>query len=146
MKTSKRALETNELYQKHARDDGHPSGCNYWKDYTGTDFYSGPYQNETGSDGIGDTPYVIDENNTDHYPLMSPQVPWDITGPVMWVPDGKCDIRDVALIALLFGSQKGDGRYDARADTTGPTYLVPDGKVDIRDMALIAIHYGEVYQ
>jgi hypothetical protein len=24
----------------------------------------------TGSDGIGDTPYVIDANNTDHYPLM----------------------------------------------------------------------------
>jgi len=34
--------------------------------------YSGPYQNETGSDGIGDTPYVIDENNRDRYPLMAP--------------------------------------------------------------------------
>jgi hypothetical protein len=29
-----------------------------------------------GSDGIGDTPYVIDENNTDHYPLiLNPLVP-----------------------------------------------------------------------
>jgi len=26
----------------------------------------------TGSDGIGDTPYVIDSNNTDYYPLMKP--------------------------------------------------------------------------
>jgi len=43
---------------------------NYWSDYNGTDFNSGPYQNETGSDGIGDTPYVIDENNQDNYPLM----------------------------------------------------------------------------
>jgi parallel beta-helix repeat protein len=43
---------------------------NYWSDYNGTDRYSGPYQNISGSDGIGDTPYIIDQNNTDHYPLM----------------------------------------------------------------------------
>jgi parallel beta-helix repeat protein len=38
---------------------------NYWSDYNGTD---------SDQDGIGDTPYVIpatvNENNTDHYPLM----------------------------------------------------------------------------
>ena len=50
----------------------YPSGGNYWSDYTGNDIYSGPYQNEIGSDGIGDTPYVIDENNQDNYPLMYP--------------------------------------------------------------------------
>jgi parallel beta-helix repeat protein len=43
---------------------------NYWSNYNGTDSLSGPYQNESGSDGIGDTPYNIDANNTDHYPLM----------------------------------------------------------------------------
>jgi parallel beta-helix repeat protein len=43
---------------------------NYWSNYNGTDSFSGPYQNVTGSDGIGDTPYVIDANNTDRYPLM----------------------------------------------------------------------------
>jgi parallel beta-helix repeat protein len=51
-------------------DDGYPSGGNYWSDYNGLDLHSGSYQNETGSDVIGDTPYVIDENNVDHYPLM----------------------------------------------------------------------------
>ena len=56
-------------------DDGYPSGGNYWSDYNGTDLYLGPYQNETGSDGIGDTPYIIDENNTDRYPLMNPWTP-----------------------------------------------------------------------
>jgi len=40
--------------------------------------HSGPYQNETGNDGIGDTPYVIDENNRDHYPLMNPWTPIEI--------------------------------------------------------------------
>jgi len=53
-------------------NDTYPSGGNYWSDYGGADLYSGLYQNETGSDGIGDIPYRIDENNTDHYPLMNP--------------------------------------------------------------------------
>ena len=53
-------------------DDGYPSGGNYWSDYTGLDFFSGPYQNETGSEGIGDTPYVIDAENQDNYPLVEP--------------------------------------------------------------------------
>jgi hypothetical protein len=56
-------------------DNGYRSGGNYWSDYNGTDSYKGQYQNETGSDGIGDTPYVIDANNTDNYPLMFPWPP-----------------------------------------------------------------------
>jgi len=44
---------------------------NYWSNYTGVDNYSGPYQNETGSDGVGDTPHIIDATNKDRYPLMN---------------------------------------------------------------------------
>jgi hypothetical protein len=81
-------------------DNGYPSGGNRWNDYLGPDQYSGPFQNLTGSDGIGDTPYIIDANNTDNYPLMPvyTPMPWDITGPTMWMPDWKCDIRDVHLL------------------------------------------------
>ncbi|MDI6847915.1 MAG: NosD domain-containing protein [Candidatus Bathyarchaeia archaeon] len=53
-------------------DDGYPFGGNYWSDYAGVDLHSGPYQNETGSDGIWDSPYIIDENNVDRYPLVKP--------------------------------------------------------------------------
>jgi parallel beta-helix repeat protein len=53
-------------------DNGYPSGGNYWSDHNPPDVYSGPYQNVTGSDGIGDTPYVIDADNQDNYPLMGP--------------------------------------------------------------------------
>jgi parallel beta-helix repeat protein len=59
-------------YRENVWDDGYPSGGNYWSNYTGIDLYSGPYQNETGSDGIGDTPHVIDQDNIDRYPLISP--------------------------------------------------------------------------
>jgi parallel beta-helix repeat protein len=52
-------------------DMGYPSGGNYWNNYAVADIFSGPYQNVTGSDGIGDLPYVIDANNTDRYPLIT---------------------------------------------------------------------------
>jgi nitrous oxidase accessory protein NosD len=35
---------------------------NYWSDYTGID---------NDGDGFGDTPYIIDANNQDNYPLMN---------------------------------------------------------------------------
>jgi len=53
-------------------DNGYPSGGNYWSDYAGADLYSGQYQNETGSDGIGDTYYLINDYNRDNYPLTAP--------------------------------------------------------------------------
>ncbi len=66
---------TVEVYTEDATniwDDGYPSGGNYWSNYIGIDLYSGPYQNNTGSDGIGDTVYMIDKDNQDDYPLMTP--------------------------------------------------------------------------
>jgi len=50
----------------------YPFGGNYWSDYNGTDLYRGPYQNVTGSDGIGDKKLIIDAQNEDGYPLMNP--------------------------------------------------------------------------
>jgi parallel beta-helix repeat protein len=52
-------------------NDVYPIGGNYWSDYSGSDLSSGPAQNINGRDGIGDTPYVIDSNSGDRYPLMS---------------------------------------------------------------------------
>jgi parallel beta-helix repeat protein len=58
-------------YYSNSWDDGYPSGGNYWSDYFGMDIHSGPGQNMPGSDGIGDTPYVIDGDSQDNYPLMA---------------------------------------------------------------------------
>jgi parallel beta-helix repeat protein len=76
-------------------DDGYPSGGNYWSDYTGVDLYHGPYQNLTGSDGIGDTPYMNIAAEllefppppplvVDNYPLMNPYIENIVTisGPI----------------------------------------------------------------
>jgi parallel beta-helix repeat protein len=57
------------------RDNGYPSGGNFWSDYTGIDWYSGPNQDQPGADGIGDIPYIIDSNTRDRYPLMAPLSP-----------------------------------------------------------------------
>jgi parallel beta-helix repeat protein len=52
-------------------DDGYPSGGNHWSGYVGADVKSGPNQDLPGSDGICDTPYIINADNVDHYPLVN---------------------------------------------------------------------------
>ena len=51
-------------------DSGYPSGGNYWSRYNGTDMCRGLFQNETGSDGVGDMQYIVAGNNVDRYPLV----------------------------------------------------------------------------
>jgi parallel beta-helix repeat protein len=47
---------------------------NFWSDYNGTD---------GNTDGIGDTPYLINATNQDRFPLVNP---WDPAGPIDTVP------------------------------------------------------------
>jgi hypothetical protein len=48
---------------------------NYWSDYNGTD---------ADGDGVGDTPYVIDDERQDRYPLMAP---FDIDSVTVELPE-----------------------------------------------------------
>jgi parallel beta-helix repeat protein len=57
---------------KYQWDNGYPLGGNYWSDYIGVDLNRTPKQDVPPSDGIGDTPYKIDPNSRDNYPLMKP--------------------------------------------------------------------------
>jgi parallel beta-helix repeat protein len=114
-------------------DNGYPSGGNYWSNYTGTDLHSGFYQNDTGSDGIGDTPYVIDENNRDRYPLgvFHAAVFGDLNG------DGIVDILDAVQAASSFGSYPGHPNWDIQAD------LNHDNIIDIFDIISLANNFGK---
>jgi thermitase len=129
---NKQALSLHSL---NVWDDGYPSGGNYWSDYNGTDLLGGPYQNLTGSDGIGDTPYSIDINNKDRFPYMieirGPYIKGDLNH------DGKVDVKDVAAAAAAFGSYPGQPRWNPTADVN------QDGKIDIRDIAFIAKNFGK---
>jgi parallel beta-helix repeat protein len=51
-------------------DSGYPAGGNHWNIESSQDSHMGPYQNISGTDGIGDEPYVMGNENTDYYPLM----------------------------------------------------------------------------
>jgi len=64
----------------------------------------------------------------------------DLTGSLPFVPDGKCDIRDIAVIAKCFGSTPANPNWNANCDVNN------DGKVDIRDIAIVAKHFGESTQ
>lgn len=48
-------------------DNGFPSGGNYWSDYM--ERY--PNATEIDNSGIWNTPYIIDKNNIDYYPIVS---------------------------------------------------------------------------
>ncbi len=119
-------------------NDGYPSGGNYWSDYDGTDSHSGSYQNETGSDGIGDTSYIIDVDNMDYFPLMNP---YGSLHPALLVGDvnrdGTVDILDLVKIVIVFGSDSTSQAWNPNCDLNGDEF------VDILDLALAASHFGE---
>ena len=94
-------------------DDGYPSGGNFWSDYT-TRY---PDAQELDGSGIWDTPYVIDGNNQDNYPLMetwtpSPPIPRTIdelkTEIEKCWSEGEIDNQGIAksLLAKLNVAQK----------------------------------------
>lgn len=76
------SLINNNAGKKQAYDDNgtnfwnssYPSGGNYWSDWTSPDIKKGTNQNQSGSDGIVDSSYLIDGNvgAKDFYPLTTP--------------------------------------------------------------------------
>jgi parallel beta-helix repeat protein len=85
-------------------DNDYPIGGNYWSNYT--NLY--PEAEELDSSGIWETPYIIDENNQDRYPLMNPlnippiQVPEAPDGETLTTPSE--DPFPITLVLALTAS------------------------------------------
>ena len=76
-------------------DDGFPSGGNFWDDYS--EKY--PEAQEIADSGIWDTPYVIDQDNIDNYPLI-PELPSFVVLPVFMLAS--------LLATLVYKSRKSE--------------------------------------
>ncbi len=102
-------------------DNGYPSGGNYWSNYSVVDQYQGIFQNQTGSDGIGDIPFVIlDPSDIDNYPLQKP-----------WLQ------RTISIIEADTGS-------DAVTLSKGQSFginITLDGKTDFLNGFQVAIRF-----
>jgi len=73
---------------------------NYWSDYHGQD---------VDGNGIGDTPYIIDETNQDNFPLMHPLIPpIDVAPPITSDDyDGLWHTEDFSINLKAFDLDKG---------------------------------------
>jgi hypothetical protein len=78
---------------------------------------------------------TANNNFTDGFVYVS--MVGDLTGAGTFVPDGKCDIKDIAAVAKCFGSIPGSPNWNANCDVNN------DGKIDITDIAIVAKHFGE---
>ncbi len=81
---------------------GHPSGGNYWSDWTSPDIMAGPGQDIPGSDGFVDNPYNISGgSNQDLYPFTTPNG-WLTTEPNMviekWAPETACNGDNITYV------------------------------------------------
>jgi len=98
---------------------------NYWSDYNGTD---------SNTDGIGDTPYIIDENNQDNYPLMKPYLKGDINH------DRVVNILDLVKVASKFGTNPASPGWNPLCD------LNRDNVVNILDLVITSANFGKKWQ
>jgi len=104
-------------------DNGYPSGGNYWSDYTGVDEKSGPNQDQPGGDGIGDTPYILYENNQDRYPLMKP---WKM-------------VHDIAIINLTFSTE------NPKMNETLHIYVTVQNRGNFTETFDVSVNYTRVW-
>jgi parallel beta-helix repeat protein len=108
------------------------NGCegNYWSDYNGAD---------SNGDGIGDTPYVIDADNQDNYPLVSPYEYWSNPIPADVNRDMRVDIRDIAYVCLRFLTTPASPNWNSICDMNS------DGVVNMSDIAITCGNFGKHY-
>lgn len=82
-------------------DNGYPSGGNYWSGY----LQKYPHATEIDGSGIWNTPYVIDRDNVDNYPLIQPWNPVSEFQPLFLLP---LFVIATLLAAVVLRRKRGD--------------------------------------
>jgi parallel beta-helix repeat protein len=80
---------------------------NYWSNYNGTD---------NNGDEIGETPYVIDEENQDNYPLMSPVNIFD-AGIWEWTPHSVFVLSNSTVSDFSFNPESALVQFNIEGET-----------------------------
>ena len=86
-------------------------GGNFWSDYSGADIKKGQKQNQTGSDGIGDSPYNItgSAKAKDFYPLMKPVDIGNISPMIPFPPQNLLATSGDGFVNLTWQAPQWDG-------------------------------------
>jgi len=118
----------NDDGNSNSWDDGYPTAGNYWSDHVGADNLMGPGQNQSGIDGIIDTPYPVQGGSgVDRYPLVDQ---WSLKGDLN--SDHRLTPADAAIaLEIAAGSRMYDADTLAAADVSG------DGCVTSLDALMI---------
>ncbi|PVX24250.1 MAG: hypothetical protein CW716_10480 [Candidatus Bathyarchaeum sp.] len=114
----------------HNWNHTYPIGGNYWSNLTGVDLKSGQNQNLIGSDGIIDTPFELQINNTDNYPIADPILFFD-AGIWEWNQYFVNCISNSTLSDFIFNPLEGAFiRFNATGETATSGFcriIVPKG-------------------
>jgi hypothetical protein len=102
--------------------------------WNSSDFAKGNYTLSAYAWPVSGEDETADNNFTDGWVIVA--MVGDITGPDGF-PEGKCDVRDVALVASIYGMHYPNPNYIPNCD------VVYDGKIDVRDVSLVACNYGK---
>jgi nitrous oxidase accessory protein len=109
-------------------DNGYPASGNMWSDYLGKDEMSGVGQDIPGKDGIGDSPYKINDHAVDRYPLMGNQV--QLIKIIELIVDPKSTtVGNNIAVKVKFNSKYELGQVVVRA--TGTKGVAPGGYVSM---------------
>lgn len=101
-----------------------------------TGFAKGSYTISASATSVPSETDLSDNALTGGWVILS--IVGDITGPD-GRPDGRVDIRDVSVVARLFGVNYPNPQYNPNYD------INDDGKIDIKDISTVARRFGQPY-
>ena len=99
---------------------------NFWSDYNGED---------ANHEGIGDTPYILNANNIDNYPLMQPYSSTQNASAADFNSDGIVNFKDIVYFVSAYIHYNNYGALDPICD------LNNDGIINFQDIVLLVHDY-----